>query len=118
MFPYAEDTPAPGLEEPVDLAVAPAVACDLGVPESTIGLRTRIVFGAPMPVAAINENRETPGGKNKIGLAGKFAVPPPASDMVRAKNDNQTEFSILVAAATYAGHDGGSLLLCENIGHE
>ena len=117
MFPYAEDTPALGKEQAVDLAVALTVAGDLDVPEFAVGFRPRIVFGTTVPVAAINKNREMLGRKNEIGFSREFSVPPPTSDVMSAKNGDKAKLGVLVSAAAYTGHDSRTLGFGKNIGH-
>ena len=94
--------------EAVDFVVALAVAGDFGVPEGAVGFRAAVVFRATVPVAAVDEKCEALRRENEIGLAGEFAVAPPAGDAVGAEDGDEAEFGVLVAGAADAGHDGGA----------
>jgi hypothetical protein len=71
-----------------------------------------------VPKAAIDKDGQPFAAKNKIRLAEKRMIPPPARDSRRAHDGGQLEFRILVAAGTYRRHDFGTLGFGENVCHE
>ena len=117
VLPDAEDAPAPGAQEAVDLAVALAVAGDFGVPEGAVGFRAPVVSGAAMPVTAVNKKGEALRGEDEVGPAGEFAVAPPAGDAAGAEDGDEAQLRVLVAGGADAGHDGGALGFGEDVRH-
>jgi hypothetical protein len=55
MFPDAQDGPAFGSEQAVDLDIPCRVAADLRAPEFSVGLRRHTMGGARVPEAAIHK---------------------------------------------------------------
>lgn len=75
------------------------------------------MFRASVPEAAIHENNKSGTEEGKVRTSQNGKVPPPSSDFVLAKENQERNFRGLVAASAYEGHDLGTLGLCENVRH-
>jgi len=66
MFPHAEDGPAFGSEQAVDLEIPCHVAANLRAPEFSIGLRRHAVGGTRMPEAAVHKHDHARGDESEV----------------------------------------------------
>lgn len=69
VFPNAQDGPAFGLEQAVDLGIPCDVAADLRAPEFGIGLRRHTMRGARVPEAAVHKYSHPCGYEGEIRAA-------------------------------------------------
>lgn len=99
MLPDAHDLPPALLQGACNESVALFVPVQLGPPEGVIVSRLVPMFGAAVPEAAINENREPDLRKDKIRPAEDFAVSAPSSHVIPAEKNHEGHLGLLVTTA-------------------
>lgn len=117
MFPNPKHLPTGFFQEEGGFPVTKDISSDLVSPVPAVVARHSQVSGAAVPETAVHKDREASARKDKIGLADKSIVATPAGDAMRPENSGQPQFGGTVAGGPDRGHDLGSFLLGEHIGH-
>ncbi len=117
MLPDAEDAPAVGTQMTGDGAITRGVGVEFPFPKGAIVPRHVGMFGAAVPEAAIDKDRDALFAKHEIRPAKHIGMTPPAGDFVGPENRDQRQFRLLVPAPADFGHHLGTLLFGEDVGH-
>jgi len=81
MFPDAENSPASAAKQPGCAPVTGSIMGNFVLPILAVSPGHAAVPTTAMPEAAINEECDTSGGENEVGVARQWLVPPPAGDV-------------------------------------
>ena len=85
VFPDPQHPPAARFQRPADQPVTPAIGIQLCLPERSI-LHGHVGVGwAGVPETAVDEDREFESRKDKVRLAERRVIPPPAGDPMAAR---------------------------------
>ena len=71
-----------------------------------------------VPEIPVNEDRHPFPGENEIGRSEDSRMPPPTPDATGPKHGNKAQFSVSISTRADGRHDGRTLFLRENVGHE
>ena len=70
-----------------------------------------------MPKTAVHKDCEPQLPENKIGFAKDFLIPPPAGDLVSAKQFCQRNFRVFVPTTADRRHTRRALISCKEVRH-
>lgn len=103
-FPYANDYPPELSEFSVDALIARAVSLDLQLPERRVRARSYVAARAPVPEAAVNEERNSPLTPDEVGTPWERRMATPTRDMPVSKVPGNSKFRCAISEASNRGH--------------
>lgn len=118
MLPNLQYAPAGFAQHTVDGDGTSFVRQNFPTPKRAVAFWFFIAARASVPKTTVNENRQPKFWKNKVRLAKESKISPPAGDAGDFQKLNESEFRGCIAARTYSGHQGRTLLFGQKISQE